>query len=405
MKKNRDVLINYVEKANDFVGIKIKNNKVQLYVPQMFRIDQSYTKDVFIFLKSLSLSSAIKKENIKKGKDLTKEIWPFDSYLWIIKDFIENGFYYNREKVYSSNCGKIEWKKTMKNIPIYSDENLIYDKLITSKMSATNDIIAQIYKLCLKQSIDKIGWLFNYNVQIDIQQIISKKEMIYKIKQEFINTNDDIRKIRFKHMLKILTNTEGQNMISSFYSYGIENYYYVYERMIDIYFKGIKGKEKEKYNPNGYWQLNNRELYKASSLRPDTILKNNGKTFIIDAKMYQYGATHNIEDLPNAQSMQKQITYGDYVFNVLNEKDIKNIFILPYNKELPEFKEDNNIFYFNNSNFAYIGYAFVDWRNLKSINDYDYIHTFLIDFNYLLENYNNSDNNSINNFCSFVDNV
>ena len=402
---NKDILINYVRKANDFVGVKIEEDKIELYVPQMFRIDNLFAKDILNFLKSIALSSAINKENIKKGNDLEKGIWPFDSYIWIIRDFIENGFYYNKEKKYSSKGGKIEWKKTMKNVPIYSDGNLIYDKLVTSKMSSTNDLIAQIYKLCLRKSIDRIGWLFNYNVQIDIQQIVSVKEMIYRIRQEFINTNDDVRKLRFKHMLKILNNTEGQNMISSYSSYGIENYYYVYERMIDMYFKGIYGKEKEKYNPNGYWQLNNRKPYKASSLRPDTILKKDGITYIIDAKMYQYGVTHNIDDLPETQSMQKQITYGDYVHNVLNEKDIRNIFILPYNKELDTFKEDENIVRFNDSNFVYIGYAFVDWRDLKTINNYDYIHTFLIDFNYLLENYNKSDFHNIDEFFTFINNI
>ncbi len=48
-------------------------------------------------------------------------------------------------------------KRTLKQMPIYSDGNIIYDKLVTSKMMASNDLIAQIYKLCLKQSVDKIG--------------------------------------------------------------------------------------------------------------------------------------------------------------------------------------------------------------------------------------------------------
>ena len=405
MMTNKNVEIKNVEKPNEFVGVKIKENKVELYVPQMFRIDKSFNKDIILFLKSLSLSETMNTENIKKGTNLIKNIWPFESYLWIIKDYIENGFYYSREKTYSTNHGKIEWKKTIKRMPLYSNDNLIYDKLVTSKMSATNDIVAQIYKLCLKQSIDKIGWLYNYHIVIDVHQIMSIKEMIYKVKQELNNTFDDTKKLRFKHMIKILSNSEGQNMISNSYSYGIENYYFVYEKMIDSFFEGVKGEDKKKYNPNGYWQLKNSSPQKASSLRPDTILKNNNKTYIIDAKMYQYGVTHDINDLPNTQSMQKQITYGDYVFNVLKDKEVRNAFILPYNKELSDFRNDKDILYFNNYNFGYIGYAYVDWKDFKLKKDYDYIHTFIIDFNYLLENYKQNDFETISIFCSVIEDL
>ena len=67
--------------------------------------------------------------------------------------------------------------------------------------------------------------------------------------------------------------------------------------MIDKLFDGLKESEKTKYNPNGYWQLNNQKAKKASELKPDTILKRNGATYILDAKMYQYGVTHDVKDL------------------------------------------------------------------------------------------------------------
>ena len=196
-------------------------------------------------------------------------------------------------------------KKTMKQIPIYSDGNIIYDKLVTSKMMASNDLIAQIYKLCLKQSVDKIGWVYNCNFKIEVQQIVSTSEMISVVRKELNNTFDDIKRMRFNHMLKILKTTEGNKMISNKYTYGIKNYYYVFETMVDKLFDGIKESEKKKYNPNGYWQLNNQNPKLASSLRPDTILKRNGATYILDAKMYQYGVTKDVRDLPETQSIQK----------------------------------------------------------------------------------------------------
>lgn len=399
---NDNVELFRVEKSNQFVGIKIENNKVEIYVPQVFRYSkENFNKDILLFLKSISLAETVKKEFVKKDNNNLKNIWPVESYLWIIKDYIENGYYFNREKKYSINSGRIDWKRTIKQTPVYSNGNIIYDKLVTSKISPTNDIISQIYRLCLKQSIKKVGFLFDINFNVDIQQLISKKEMIHNIKKALNETYDDIKKLRYNHMLKILNETEGENIISNSYMYGIENYYYVYEKMIDMYFNGIKDNKKN-YNPNGYWKLNNKKSERASSLRPDTIVKKDNITYIIDAKMYQYGVTHDLKDLPETQSIQKQITYGDYVMNVLHDSNVRNAFILPYNKEIKEFQNDENIDFFNNRELAYIGYAYADWReNSQQSYEHDKIHTFLIDFNHLLSHYRKDNNSYIDKFCEF----
>ncbi len=401
---NKDVKIVPIDKSNGFVGIKIDEGIVKVFVPRVFREDEDWKKDIRLFLKSIEIAKTKNTENINKGSNNTDNAWPIDSYLWLINDYLENGFYYNREKKISrSNSGKIEWKRTLQQVPIYSDGNIIYDQLITSKMTPANDMITHIYKLCLRQSIDKIGWLFNYNFHIQIDQIVSIKEMIMRVRKELNETFDDIKRIRFNHMLNILTTTEGDNMLSSHYSYGITNYYYVFETMVDMLFDGITGDEKKKYDPNGYWQLNGQNRFLASRLRPDTILKRNDKTYILDAKMYQYGATHDRSKLPETQSLQKQITYGDFVSNNLMDKNIRNAFILPYNKLLKSFINDPNAMKYNDSNLVYFGYAYVDWRDDENFQDYDNIYAFGIDFNYLLNNYKNPDYEIINHFCKVIE--
>ena len=397
---NKEPKIKFVEKSTDFVGIKLNKDEIEIYVPQVFRKEENYKRDLLLFLSSISLAKTVEPEKIKRGNK-ESQIWPFDSYLWMIKDYLENGFYYNREKVYSNSySGKIEWKKTLRNLPIYSGGNIIYDKLVTSRMSASNDMIAQIYKLCLKQSINRIGWLYNYNLYVDVQQLVSVTEMISIVRKELLNTFDDIKRIRFNHMLKILKNVDGDNVISSSSTYGIENYYYVFETMVDMLFDGIKD-DKKKYNPNGYWKLNNQKEKVASSLRPDTILKRNDATYILDAKMYQYGVTHNTNDLPETQSIQKQITYGDFVYNNIGDKNVRNAFILPYNKELKEFKNDEDVLKYNNGDLAYFGYSRVDWR--EEFKDYDYVYAYGIDFNYLLRNYKKVDADMINSLCASIE--
>lgn len=401
---NKEPKINPVTKSNDFVGIRIVDGEINIYVPQVFRKESNYKRDLLLFLKSISLAKTLEKEKMDKGSNNLDSVWPINSYLWIIKDYLENGFYYNREKVYSNSySGKIEWKKTIKQIPIYSDGNIIYDKLVTSKMAASNDLIAQIYKLCLKQSIEKIGWVYNYNLKVEVQQIVSTSEMIATVRKEINNTFDDIKRMRFNHMLKILKTTEGNKVISNEYTYGIENYYYVFETMVDKLFDGIKESEKKKYNPNGYWQLNNQKPGLASSLRPDTILKKDGATYILDAKMYQYGVTKDVRDLPETQSIQKQITYGDYAYHQLNENKVRNAFILPYNKKLSCFAQDENTLKYSDGNLAYFGQAYTDWRNTEDSKDYEKVYAFGIDFNYLLENYNRPDYKIINTLCKRIE--
>lgn len=400
---NKDINIIYVEKANDFIGFNIDKSGVTVYAPQSFRKEDKYKSDLVALLKSISLAKTKEIEKNKKGSDKSDNIWPVESYLWIVRDYLENGFYYNREKTYSnSNSGKIDWKKTLKQVPIFSNGNIIYDKLVTSKMAASNDLVAEIYKLRLKHSVSKIGWLYNFDFHIEAQQFVSVTEMVSIIKKELDNTFDDIRRMRFNHMLKILNTSEGTKVSSNTYTYGIENYYYVFETMVDMLFDGLDEKKKKQYNPNGYWQLNNQGEKKASSLRPDTILKRDGKTYILDSKMYQFGVTHKIEDLPETQSLQKQITYGDYVSKIDKTDKVRNAFILPYDKK-KEFDDNIDVVRYRDGDLAYVGEAHVDWRNDKSNSDYDNIYAYLIDFNYLLRNYKRVDYQMIDELCQSIE--
>lgn len=397
---SNNVKIKPVINANDFIGISIIDNQITLKTPLCFRIendDKLLKKNIILFFKSLSIATK-QFEHIKQNDNLIGEIWPIDSYLWLIKDFVDNGFYYKREKTYSINGGKIEWRKTLKKTPIYSNGNIIYKDIITSRMTPTNDEISEIYKFCLSKSIDRIGWLFSYTFNIQIQQYKSIKEMIILVRKELSNTFDDIKRQRFEHMLATLSNINSTGISSKNSTYGIKNYYYVFEKMVNSFFNGIDEKELSKYNPVGTWHLINCEKQSSSELRPDTIVHKtrDGKqyTYILDAKMYKYGGLEHldkkIDGLPNTSSIQKQITYGDEVKKI--EKYVRNAFILPYNKELDRFKYGNDAIMLDKQrNLAYIGFATSSWR--KNDDDHTYVFSFLIDFNYLLNNYQKKNDN------------
>lgn len=406
---SNDVTVHPVDKANDFVGIKIENNKIDIFVPQMFKCEKNGNilyKDLLLFLKSINISNSKGITDIKNSEDSDGNAWPIDSFLWMIYDFVENGYYYNRERCYSNQAnGKIDWKRTMKSQPLYSDGNIIYDKLVTSKLSPINGIIAHIYKVCLLHSVKKIGWALNFNMHIELNQTMSNKFMIQYVKKEQGSTFDDIKRLRYKHMLKILNSAKESNIASNKYTFGINNYYYVFEVMVDKFFCGISGEEKKRYNPMGYWCLEGESEISSSNLRPDTIYKrcinNEIETYIIDAKMYQYGYTLSSNDLPKTSSMQKQITYGDFVHNYVDEKSkIRNIFILPCDKT--KFINKKTIKFNNEGNLAYIGSAHVNYTNRRKPKEYDNIYSFIIDLNFLIKNYKKKDTKYINELCSTI---
>ena len=95
---NKDVKIVPVDKSNGFVGIKIDEGIVKVFVPRVFREDEDWKKDIRLFLKSIEIAKTKNAENINKGSNNTDNAWPIDSYLWLINDYLENGLYYNREK-------------------------------------------------------------------------------------------------------------------------------------------------------------------------------------------------------------------------------------------------------------------------------------------------------------------
>ena len=103
--------------------------------------------------------------------------------------------------------------------------------------------------------------------------------------------------------------------------------------------------------------------------------------YVLDSKFYRFGYTANTKDLPETTSIQKQITYGDFIKNNKMGDEIqkiRNAFILPYNKS-------NNKLGLNGI-IEYIGYSKTDYR--KGAEDHEIIHAFIIDLKYVVETWN-----------------
>lgn len=383
------------EVDNSFVGLKIKGNDVFFYYPESYHFEydneiKEYDIDAILnLLKTIRLGKTHSKElNVTYNSRREDNEFAIYSYLWLIRDWLNNGFYFNREKNYKINQkGKVNWKRTLNQQPIISNGNIIYNKVVVEVKSEIDQLLLEIHKYCIKKSIEYIGWLFNLNTKgINCHKVNDslKKQYIRALNIELDKTFDDIKKMRLNHMLSVLVGLDVNNDDKDFV-YGVDSYYYIFERMIDSIF----GTEKDltKFNPKATWKIFKPKIKEkdASKLRPDTILIKDKIAYIIDSKFYRFGSSGDINDLPETTSIQKQITYGEYLAKINENKGISvekifNAFILPYDKLNNKFESNEDI--------QYIGYAKTEWKNNHE--DYQYVYAFLIDLYHVVEVWNNS---------------
>lgn len=403
MKNDKKIVLHPVtnEEHNSFVGIKIRNNEITLYYPESYDIssqddEKAFRNDVIDIVRTISLAkskSSLHSDNNSDNGIAQNEQFVIMSYLWIIRDYLTNGYYRNSEKTYRLNGkGKVNWKKTLETQPIVSNGNIIYNNIVVEVRNDRDNLITEAHKWCVFDSVRKIGWLFGISektVSVPRTPKAVIKNYIRAIKTELSHTFDDAKKMRLTHMLKVLTGVDDSDRTREIV-YGVDKYHYVYERMVDYLFSNVS--DITKYNPNAQWFLkkNNFKPKDASSLRPDTVrlvpLSNSADgnekvAYVLDAKFYRFGTTGKESDLPTTTSIQKQITYGDnllYNFKKAeNVQQVYNAFILPYNKQNNKFgyKED----------IEYIGYSEANWRDDEL--SHSKICAFLLDTKHLISSW------------------
>lgn len=373
---------------DSFVGLKIIGNEIHFYYPESFRFDMNaptVRNDIIALLRTIDVAKTSSKEALRVNNiNKRDEDFALLSYLWVIQDFLANGFYINREKRYKLNqSGRVNWKRTMRQQPIVSNGNIIYQNLVVEVKSSVDNILVEIHKYCVKKSIDFIGWLFNLNSNFIETKPFNesvKKLYVATLEGELYKTFDDDKRVRLQHLLKVIVGLDARDDNSEFV-YGVDSYYYIFERMIDSIFGNIK--DLRDFNPKAKWQLvrNNYKETNSSELRPDTIIVKENDVFILDSKFYRFGYTGKEEDLPETTSIQKQITYGDYIKKNVTKVHIDHIynaFLLPYDKTRPVFESTANI--------QYIGFAKSSWKDNKA--NHELIHSFLIDLHHVVKTWN-----------------
>lgn len=165
------------------------------------------------------------------------------------------------------------------------------------------------------------------------------------------------------------------------YKYGTYRFEYVWEALIDRVY-GIEGKAA--YFPKTTWKVNGKS-YDNASLEPDTIMLKGKDIYVLDAKYYKYGATGRLGDLPESTSINKQITYGEYVANnIVDNGVVYNAFLMPFDS-LGKLWEAGEV--------IHIGEATGDWR--ENDKTYERVQGILVDVKYLMHITVREDSNEI----------
>jgi hypothetical protein len=118
-------------------------------------------------------------------------------------------------------------------------------------------------------------------------------------------------------------------------------------------------------------------------------VKGKKKVFVLDAKYYRFGATGSPSHLPPSSSINKQITYGEFVSTLseFNEADaVFNAFIMPYNRTAYD-KEKNPYgnFLGLKGEIESIGEAHGDWKTRGL--SYEAVQGIVVDTRYLMYHY------------------
>lgn len=389
--------INKNDEGDRFVGIKADSENATVYFPigyQLPQTDQEIRRDILHLISVLAEFTnrsdrvlAMKKFDAPQSVD-----FPINAYMEVINYYLEqNAYYTEKEPVFrTSDRGSIDWAKTIRRQRplIQADGSPVYTDY-TVRVSSPNDknLITQIHKYCVYESFQKLGWLFTPDLPPQPTIERNTKMFLSVLNDKLARTNNDMDKRLFAAMIALLKYIDEQTSMKQFY-FGTDSFEYVWEKLIDRVF-GIK--DKQNYFPKTRWKLKGK-VKENVALEPDSIMLYNNQIYVLDAKYYRYGITGIPIHLPESSSINKQITYGEYIYTQRRFKEqygedvpVYNAFLMPYNSQA-------NVFGLS-ANFANIGEATGDWKGSEHY--YERVQGIVIDIRYLMYHFTGVHNNKI----------
>lgn len=375
--------VNSNREMDTFVGLRCSDGDISINFPMGYHIsenDKEVRKDIILLFATLAANTERRDTELLGHAGNFDEVdFPLQSYMYLIKDFFARGYYKEQEVSYKvAKTGKINWNRTIKTQrPYLQDTDVFYLDFATKKNSIKeNELITLIHEYCVYESFERMGWLFTEMMPKKPQ--IVKRETVFRsvLKEKIANTFNDRNRILFKHMLAII-DFKGDKDSDKNYRYGTRRFEYVWEKMIDKVF-GIENKAD--YFPKTAWCVDG-DRFDNASLEPDTIMLCGTNVYILDAKYYKYGVTEKVSDLPESTSINKQITYGEYVANEERFKKKHGNNMVVYNAFLMPFDSLKSK-YLNNPEMLKVGEAVSNWKDNSE--EYQKIQGILIDVKTLM---------------------
>lgn len=395
---NNNIIVSNSKQCGS-VGLKIENNNFKFVFPPKYIQENTgenssifdYKDDVF---KLLELIGKYKANQIDESDSNEKNELPLYAMLWVVNDYLQHGLYKEVETSQKvQDNGKINWKQTIKKCRPFLDQdnNVYYNKFVTNEVKLKqDDFFVEIQKYCIKKSINMIGWYFNINYE-KCEEKSQKQiyEYIDFLKLILQNTFFDHKKQLIINLIAILENHCEENSIFNKDEIFTDKFEIVFENLIvDIF--SIERDLLKFFYPSSTWFSVDGEKKERSYLRPDAIDINGEDIYILDAKNYSFGYDEEIGTLPETSSVQKQVTYAQYLhsnYDKIEQKinEIKkgtipqkfnkifNFFVLPsYAEKL------------GNCEIKYIGYFEPSWcENCE--NSFEKIYTLLINLKTLVD--------------------
>lgn len=409
-----------------FVGIKVEKDRLpKIYFPMGLRTEkpsedvckQDFYRLVTV-LSDRSLQSYFSEDDLKKSQ----LNFPFYAYLAVLQYYLDLGYFVESETIYKKGfSGKISWPRTIKKIkpqvvkneedPSHIRYQVVYLNLITRKTSYREDnLITLVHKYCVKEAAHLIGPLYGISEnEVEEPELLFDYELFAEMIQDKISaTFNDKHLELFQAMLKMVrylgnreNHGEGKNGSEAFF--GVNTFAPVWEMMIDkilgtvsdksIYNPHLRFVAEKDRDPEGMTLDDDGDANEKlrSTLRPDTIMVCEDKTFVLDSKFYRYGLTGEKSHLPGAESVCKQMAYAEYVQKKKKMDDVYNAFVMPcYAAEadqlFPNAKVVDNSIY----GMRRVGYIYGDWKDCGQ--NYHKIHCILLDMESVMRNYTNNTN-------------
>ena len=384
-------MLNFIKSSQhlefDFIGVKVINGTVNFYYPDTLNIPENEIERLKLaqnLVKLIRITKVNNETGSTNRKFSSNFDFAFDAYEFLIKHFQQFRKFPEFEKKSSDRFGsKISWKKTLKINDYLIIKNQILPRVIIKDFySSSNSFIQKVYQYCVIESFALLGWLFGFKSSISVLPKINKGQYIKEVNRLIQGTFNEQKKLVLLNMRRILEKV-GSSPFQNQVSFGINNFNYPFEYMINELFSNII--ESKKFFPYATWILKDKEK-PASRLRPDTIRTEDQMLIVIDAKYYTTLLHNGERSLPQTSDILKQVAYKEFLKNSFVEKGkIINMFVLPDLNSADKYdklKTDLNEY------FRYLGHANLILNKQKNIVD-----AFTINMDFLINNYGKKSTN------------